>query len=97
MNLQQKLADQVFRFEFGNRIINLFRSLLLVLILVKLFEIPRWGYVVIILGYAVFVWGLGYLCDRYRVYKYFDKSYLTRSALIDEIDKIKTNTEKQGI
>jgi len=92
MKLQENLADQVFRFEFGNRIINLFRSLLLVLILVKLFEIPKWGYAAIIIGYAVFVWGLGYLCDKYKVYKYFDKSYLTRSALIDEIDILK----KQG-
>lgn len=86
------LSDQMFRFELANRIINLFRSLLLVLILVKLFEVPNWAYVVIVLIYGLMCWLFGYIIDKTKFYKRIDKSYLRRSQLIDEIDEIKNGS-----
>ncbi len=80
------LGDQIFRFEFGNRVVNWFRSLLLVLIFVKLFNIQKWIYPVIIIVYAIIVWVIGYVCDKRKMYYYFDKAYYKRSNISQKLE-----------
>lgn len=79
---------QVFRFETGNRVINWFRSLLLVLIFVKMFEIQKWIYPVIIILYAVVVWIVGYMVDKKNLFYYFDVAYFDRGAISKKLDKM---------
>lgn len=88
IKFKEWIGNQVFRFEFGNRIINWFRSLLLVLIFVKLFEIPGFYYPIIIFVYGLIVWVIGYVCDKRKMYYYFDKAYYKRSNIFQKLEKM---------
>lgn len=59
------------------------------MILVKLFEIPKWGYFVIIIAYGLIVWYLGYLMDKTKLFKQLSKANLIRNQIMDELIELK--------
>jgi hypothetical protein len=74
------IARVNFHFEFGNRIINNFRSMLMVLILVKMWEIPNRFYPGIVIGYALGCWFLGWAADRIGLHEYLQTEYYKRQG-----------------
>jgi len=80
--VKEKIALINFHFEFGNRIINNFKSLMMVLIVVKLFEVPYYFYPFIILIYGSACWFLGYISDKFKLPELFQSVYYSKSGFM---------------
>ena len=78
--VKEKIALINFHFEFGNRIINNFRSLMMVVIVAKLFEVPFYFYPFIIFSYGSACWFLGYISDKFNLPALLQSVYYTKSG-----------------
>jgi hypothetical protein len=78
--VKEKIALINFHFEFGTRIINNFRSLMMVVIVAKLFEVPLYFYPFIIFSYGSACWFLGYISDKFNLPPLFQSVYYTKSG-----------------
>ena len=88
-DIREILSVINFQFEFGNRIVNNFRSLILVLILVKMWNVPKWSYPIIIILYGIGTWWLGWISDKIRLPDFFQNEYYRRSGdMVKDIKKI---------
>lgn len=95
--LKKLLAVINFHFEFGNRIINNFRSLLMVLILIKMWDVPNRFYWMIVLVYGFGCWLLGWVADKLRMHEYIQTEYYKRqgemTADIKKLSIIKSGSQ----
>lgn len=62
---------------------------MMVLILVKLFEIRKVYYPVIILCYGLIVWFIGYIFDKSKMQFYFDQAYFDRGKIRKKLEEMR--------
>ena len=96
MRLKELIAKINFQFELGNRIINNVRSVMILLIFIRVYEIPEFLYVPIFIVTGFLIWFIGFILDKKKFYYDIDNSTYERGKLGETLEIIKKYIDEQG-
>lgn len=75
--------------------VNNVRSVLIVLIFIRVYEIPEFLYVPIFILAAVLIWLIGFWLDKKKFYYDIDNSVYQRGKLGETLETIKNHLNEQ--